>query len=97
MQRAVNLRSPFLVPKNSTAALPLWARRSFVSEAHIQAELEATRRVKALEEKNARDRETLLRTTPAPPQGKRGDEAPGQPTRLPSAENDHTPARPSAQ
>ena len=95
MQRAVNLRSPFLV-SNSTA-LPLWARRSFVSEAHIQAELEATRRVKALEEKNARDRETLLRTTPAPPQGKRGNEAPGQPTRLPSAENDHTPARPSAQ
>jgi hypothetical protein len=97
MQRAVSLRSQFLVAKNSTAALPLWARRSFVSEAHIQAELEAARRVKALEEKNARDRATMLSTTPAPPQGKRSDEAPGQPARLPSAENNHQPARPSAQ
>jgi hypothetical protein len=66
-----------------------------VSEAHIQAELEAARRVKALDEKNARDRATMLRTTPAPPQGKRGDEAPGQPTRLPSAENNPSPRDPA--
>jgi hypothetical protein len=83
--------------KANSGSAPVTSVRTTVTDAHIEAELAAARRVKEIEERNARMRETLLHTTPAPPRGERGAEAPGQPTRVgdyPTEGGEHHLVRP---